>query len=54
MHLREAGGLSVSEPSREQTRHEAAGVAAGDDVAGTGSSFLQKAQGLVKAAGGKE
>lgn len=47
VHLRKAGGLSVSEPRREQAGHEATVVAAGNNVTRTGSSFLQKAQGLV-------
>lgn len=47
VYLREAGGLSVSEPRGEQAGHEAAGVAAGNNVTGTGSSLLQEAQGLA-------
>lgn len=45
-YLRKAGSLSVSQPRGEEAGHEAAGVAAGDDVTRTGSSFLQEAQGL--------
>lgn len=32
VYLREAGGLRVSQTRRQQTGHEAAGVAGGDNV----------------------
>lgn len=46
-YLGDVGGLRVSQARREQSGHEAAGVACGNRVTGTRSSFLQKAQGLV-------
>ena len=47
-YLGGGGVVAVCLAGRQQPRHQAARVAAADEVAGAGSGFLQEAQGLVE------